>query len=157
MTGHDEAWLEELRHDIHKLPTEYTEFRTAVIRIEEIFLKEIGTIVKVHIVRVLSNEPSDTRQQRTELIRWANAELRDLRLQFVDPVTDLPAILVADTQRKLPVAFRLRLRVSEGTRRVTRTLESPSELLKLPLVAAPPRRESFRNPTSRKAGDSRGR
>lgn len=124
------------------LPQEYGELINDLGRIRSAVTQQIGRQLESVMSDHWRSQPAETLEQKQEICKAANADLRRLGLAILCPKTNKPAILVADYREGDGSASRFRFQVEADSGGRTRTVASGT-FPELKLIEAPVREEPF--------------
>lgn len=132
----EEAFEREIASRLKVLPAtfSYDEVRTVVIDFETSVRESIARALSPHLNYHVALVPQDTYDEKRELAKWVNAELRRFGVAIKCPRTGLPAFLVADPGGR-PGSGRFQLEVTQDGK--PHRSVSSGTLMQLSLMASP--------------------
>lgn len=135
------AWLKALRSALDELPRDYRSRYKQVGALRHAILREFASAIQAPLNDYLQSLPQETVEEKRDIAKRVNSDLRKLNLSVRCPVTRLPATLVAEPGHLNRTSkFRFQSFDASG-HRWQKGVSHKVPLLEL--IEAPPREESL--------------
>jgi hypothetical protein len=149
---------EQIRELLVQMPLDYPQASLWSKLVAKILGEELAAALQPKLNDAMQSMPHETLEQKRDLVKWVNSEMRDLGLSIRCSRTGLPGILVADVgsspHSQWTGRFRIETRQPDGHRVRTKT---SSHLPELELTIERPRNESLARRHSRGCDDEPSR
>lgn len=122
------SWVERYREELTRelmdpLPTDYGELRNVLGKLKDVNRRMTAEAIQGALNAHAASLPHETYEEKKELAKWINAELRHFDLAIFDNKTKKPASVRADRGGK-PAVGRFQVEVINENGRPQRTLSS---------------------------------
>lgn len=112
-----------IRASLARTPPKYVDIRSTLTRLDDTFRSEVGQTLEAPLNAHARSLPHETYEDKKELAKWVNAELRRFGLAIRCPKTGRPAHLVGNAGGQ-PGVGRFQLEIFEPTGERRQTVSS---------------------------------
>ncbi|MGD9790596.1 MAG: hypothetical protein AB7Q00_12655 [Phycisphaerales bacterium] len=95
--GLRKAFLDALESAVSSLPNDYENRRNALVEIHDLVRERLAKSLEPALNAEAANRAHSTYEEKKDLAKWINAELRRMGLAIKDPKMNIPVLLVGNT------------------------------------------------------------